>query len=68
VLRPKVLFNKLEGKKRSRYGRTYSVTVLQVYTLRRAVSRTHFYGSGIWVNVPKRRYNTFFHEQCDRRS
>jgi len=31
-------------------------------------SRTHFYGFGIWVNVPKRRYDTFFREQCDRRS
>jgi len=28
----------------------------------RAASRTHFYGSGIWVNVPKERYDTFFHE------
>jgi len=28
----------------------------------RVASRTHFYGSGIWVNVPKRRYNIFFHE------
>jgi len=35
---------------------------------RRYTSRTHFYGSGIWVNVPKGRYNTFFHEQCYRRS
>jgi len=33
----------------------------------RAASRTHFYGSGIWVNVPKRRYNAFFQEQCDCR-
>jgi len=28
-----------------------------------AASQTHFYGSGIWVNVPKRRYNAFFQEQ-----
>jgi len=38
------------------------------YTEARAASRTHFYGSGIWVNVPKGRYNAFFREQCDRRS
>jgi len=24
-----------------------------------ATSRTHFYGSRIWVNVPKGRYNAF---------
>jgi len=30
--------------------------------------RTHFYGSGIWVNVPKRFYNAFFQEQCNHRS
>jgi len=34
----------------------------------RAANRTHLYGSGIRVNVPKGRYNTFFQEQCDRRS
>jgi len=34
----------------------------------RATSQTHFYGSGTWVNVPKGRYDTFFREQCDRRS
>jgi len=34
----------------------------------RAASRMHFYGSGIWVNVPKGHYNVFFHEQCDFRS
>jgi len=33
-------------------------------TKARAASRTHFYGSGIWVNVPKGR--SFFHEQCDQ--
>jgi len=38
------------------YGRTYSVTVSR--TVVRAANRTHFYGSGIWVNVPKGRYNT----------
>jgi len=37
-------------------------------TVARAASRTHFYGSGIWVNISKGRYNAFFHEQCDRRS
>jgi len=30
-----------------------------------AASRTHFYGSEIWVNVLKGCYNVFFHEQCD---
>jgi len=31
-----------------------------IRTEARAASQTRFYGSGIWVNVPKRRYNTFF--------
>jgi len=39
-----------------------------IRTETRAASRMHFYGFGIWVNVPKGRYDTFFHEQCDRRS
>jgi len=38
-----------------------------MHTVARAASRTHFYGSGIWVNVPKG-YNVFFREQCARRS
>jgi len=29
-----------------------------IRTEARAASRTHFYDSGIWVNVPKGRYNT----------
>jgi len=29
-------------------------------TVAHATSRTHFYGSGIWVNVPKGRYDAFF--------
>jgi len=30
-----------------------------IRTEARAASRTHFYGSGMWVNVPKGRYNAF---------
>jgi len=33
-----------------------------------AANRTYFYSSGIWINIPKGRHDTFFHEQCDRRS
>jgi len=33
----------------------------------RAANRTHFYGSGIWVNVSKELYTAFFQEQCDHR-
>jgi len=39
-----------------------------MHTVARAASRTHFYDSGIWVNVPKGRYNAFFREQYARRS
>jgi len=39
-----------------------------MHTVAGAASRTHFYGSGIWVNVSKGRYNAFFREQCVRRS
>jgi len=31
-----------------------------IHIVARAASRTHFYGSSIWVNVPKGRYNAFF--------
>jgi len=38
------------------------------HTEARAANRTHFYGSRIWINVPKGRYNIFSCEQHDRRS
>jgi len=46
----------------------HSVTVSRRYTHSGACyeSNALFYGSGIWVNVPKGRYNIFFHEQGDR--
>ncbi|KYN17168.1 hypothetical protein ALC57_10554 [Trachymyrmex cornetzi] len=41
----------------------------QVYAQRRiAVSRTHLFGPGIWVNVQKERYDTCSDRQCERRS
>jgi len=49
-------------------GRIQKLFLAGTRTEARAASRTHFYGSGIWVNVPKGRYDTFFREQCDRRS
>jgi len=49
----------MEGRFSNRY-------LAGMHTVARATSRTHFYGSGIWVIVPKGRYNTFFHEQCGR--
>jgi len=49
-------------------GRCTNRDLTDIRTVSRAASRTHFYGSGIWVNVPKRRYNAFFREQSDRRS
>jgi len=57
----KVCLCRLEGKGRKRYGRTYSDCVSQAYAQWRVpASRTHFYCSGIWVNVPKGRYDAFF--------
>jgi len=44
----------------------YSEHILCLYTEARAASRTYFYGSEIWVNIPKGSYNAFFQEQCDR--
>jgi len=38
----------------------YSETMSRRYTEVRVASLTHFYGSGIWVNVLKERYNAFF--------
>jgi len=49
-------------------GRTQQLYLAGTRTAAGATSRTHFYGSGIWVNVLKGRYNAFFHEQCGRRS
>jgi len=46
----------------------FSNCIVGTRTVARAASRAHFYGSGIWVNVPKGRYDTFFYEQCDRQS
>jgi len=60
VLRP--------GMRRRGCGRTHSVTVSRRYMHSGACCKSHFYGSGIWVNVPKGRYDAFFHEQCGRRS
>jgi len=51
----------MEGRFSNRY-------LAGMHTVARATSRTHFYGSGIWVNVPKGRYNAFYWEQCARRS
>jgi len=48
-------------------GRIQKLCLAGICTEARAVSRTYFY-SRIWVNVPKGRYDIFFHdEQCDRR-
>jgi len=49
-------------------GRIQKLYLAGTRTVALATSRTHFYSSVIWVNVPKGRYNAFFHEQCDRRS
>jgi len=49
-------------------GRKQKLCLAGTRTEARAASRMHFYGSGKWVNVPKGRYDTIFHEQCDRRS
>jgi len=49
-------------------GRIQKLCLAGICTEARAANRTHFYVSGIWVNVPKGRYNTFFQQQCDRRS
>jgi len=65
----KVFFCKLEGMRRRGYGRMYSETCFaDTRSEARATNRRYFYGSGIWVNVPKRRYNALFQEQCNRRS
>jgi len=62
-------FCKFKGMRRKGIeGRIQKLYLAGTRTVARAMSRTHFYGSGIWVNVPKGRYNAFFHEQCDRRS
>jgi len=59
----------LEGIKEERVWKDVTSNSLAgIRTEARAASRTHFYGSGIWVNVPKGRYDTCFREQCDRRS
>jgi len=49
-------------------GRIQKLSLAGIHTEARAASQSHFYGSGIWVNVPKRRCNACFREQCDRRS
>jgi len=47
---------KLERNKKERVWKDgFRNCVSQVRAQRRAASRTHFYGFGIWVNVPKRR-------------
>jgi len=51
----------MEGRFSNRY-------LAGMHTVARTASRTHFYGSGIWINVLKGRYNAFFREQCARRS
>jgi len=43
-------------------GRIQQLYLADTRTVARAASRTHFYSSRIWVNVPKGRYNAFFHE------
>jgi len=40
-------------------GRIQKLCLASTRTEARAASRTHFYGSGIWINVSKR-YNAFF--------
>jgi len=47
-------------------GRIQKLCLADTRTEAHAAGRTYFYGSGIWVNVPKKRYNVFFQEQCDR--
>jgi len=49
-------------------GRIQRLCLAGTRTVTRAASRTHFYGSEIWINIPKKgRYNnTFFYEQCDQ--
>jgi len=49
-------------------GHIQKLCLASTRTEARAASRTHFHGFGIWVSVPKKRYNAFFQEQCDRRS
>jgi len=49
-------------------GRIQKLSLAGIRTEARTASRPHFYGSGIWVNVPKGHYNAFFREQRDRRS
>jgi len=49
-------------------GRIQQLYLAGTRTEARAASRTHFYGSGKWVNVPEGRYNAFSHEPCGRRS
>jgi len=43
-------------------GRIQKLYLAGTRTEARAASRTHFYGSGMWVKVSKYRYNAFFHE------
>jgi len=40
-------------------GRIQKLCLAGTRTEASTASRTHFYGPGIWVNVPKRRYDTF---------
>jgi len=49
-------------------GRIQKLCLASTRTETRVTSRTHFYGSRMWVNIPKGCYNAFFQEQCDRRS
>jgi len=58
------VFCKVEGLRRRGYGRTYPEIVSCRNKHRGACCE--FYDSRIWVNVPKRCYNTF-HDQCNRR-
>jgi len=49
-----MIIERREGKE----GRNEN-SLVGIRTEARATSRTHFYGSGIWVNVPKGRYDAF---------
>jgi len=46
-------------------GRIQKLCLIGTRTKTHAASRTHFYSSEIWVNIPKECYNAFFQKQCD---
>jgi len=72
LLRPNpeglVCMNWKEREGEGMEGRIQKISLTSIRTEARAVSRPHFYDSGIWVNVPRGRYNACFRKQCDRRS